>query len=64
MECHKPEPGNSLDRDIRFEMEKVIESSKKIVDLCDRISELFLDSENNKLCLKKRKIWPYCRTNR
>lgn len=56
METIKPEPNDLLDRDIKLEIEKMIESSKKIIDICDRISQEFFELESNEAVLKKKKI--------
>lgn len=63
METIKPEPNDLLDRDIKLEIEKMIESSKKIIDICDRISQEFFELESNEAVLKKRKFWRNCRIN-
>ena len=64
MDVNKPEPNDLLDRNIKSEIEKMIESSKKIIDICDRISEEISELERNDAILKKRKFRLNCKIDR
>ena len=64
MDVNKPEPNDLLDRNIKSEIEKMIESSKKIIDICDRISEEISELERNDAILKKRTFILNCKADR